>query len=234
MRVVLLGTGTGVGKTTLAVSLARALQQRGLPALALKPVETGFTRGESLGPAAGSDAAQLESCLLHVQQPRPHPLFAFEQPLSPHLAAELSGQSISFDAISRWLSAAEGTLPTKQPALTVIESAGGALSPLTLELTNVDLCRELKAALLILVAPDRLGVLHDVRSTCLAMASVWREPDCVILTTPARPDQSTGTNARELRQLNRALQVFETTSSQGDCPALLEVVIQRYRAAETA
>jgi hypothetical protein len=54
-----------------------------------------------------------------------------------------------------------------------------------------------------LVAPDALGVLHDVTATLLALRSFGRIPDAVVLSA-ARSDASTGSNACELRRLGIA------------------------------
>ncbi len=70
MRVVLLGTGTGVGKTTAACSLCRAVAAKNMAVLGLKPVESGFAPTPSGAPAEGSDAALFESSVFHVQHPR--------------------------------------------------------------------------------------------------------------------------------------------------------------------
>jgi dethiobiotin synthetase len=53
----------------------------------------------------------------------------------------------------------------------------------------------------LLVAPDRLGVLHDVRATLLAARHVGLSLDAVVLSAPATPDASTGRNGAELSRL---------------------------------
>ena len=83
----------------------------------------------------------------------------------------------------------------------MIETAGGVFSPLTEHLTNFDLAHCVGNARWILVAPDRLGVLHEVVSTLHAMRSLGRAPDWLVLNAPPIPDASTGTNAAELRRL---------------------------------
>jgi dethiobiotin synthetase len=83
----------------------------------------------------------------------------------------------------------------------VVETAGGALSPLSDTETNLDLARALEPAELVLVAPDALGVLHDVRATWTAMRALLREPDQLVLCRARPPDASTGTNAAELERL---------------------------------
>ncbi len=54
-RLVLLGTGTGVGKTYVGAQLVRAWRERGHPAWGLKPIESGVAAGSE----ASSDASQL-------------------------------------------------------------------------------------------------------------------------------------------------------------------------------
>jgi len=87
-------------------------------------------------------------------------------------------------------------------ALTVVETAGGLFSPLDRGLTNFDLVRALRPAKVLLVAPDRLGVLHDVTTT-LGFARVCGLPvDALVLATlGASGDSSTGENAAELAHL---------------------------------
>jgi dethiobiotin synthetase len=83
----------------------------------------------------------------------------------------------------------------------LVETAGGALSPLSARLTNVDLALALSPAIWILVAPDALGALHDVRATLLAMKAIARAPDYLVLSACRAADASVGTNARELERV---------------------------------
>jgi dethiobiotin synthetase len=206
-RIVLLGTGTAVGKTYVAACLARALHQRfpQSPVLALKPLETGCPHCGS-HPAPGTDAAALEHATFNAPPPRPHPLHAFPDPLSPHLAAARSSALLATSTITRWVEQAESHAKqhyTTSHVLpwTVVETAGGAFTPLAPNVTNVTLAQALDPAHWILVAPDCLGVIHDVTATLLAMQHTARRPDCVALTAARPPDTSTSTNARELRAL---------------------------------
>jgi dethiobiotin synthetase len=86
----------------------------------------------------------------------------------------------------------------------LVETAGGVLSPLTPRTSNLDLANALSPAIWVLVAPDALGVLHDVRATLLAMRQLAREPDFVVLSASRARDASTGTNADELARLRIA------------------------------
>ena len=219
MRIVILGAGTGVGKTYFSCCLAGVLAQNH-PVLALKPVETGFASSSGGAPPPGSDASLLEQATLHVQHPRPHPLFAYADALSPHLAAERAAKPIDVQAISTWVATAEGAQP--QATATLVETPGGAFSPLSATTTSFDLIDALDATRVVLVAADRLGTLHEVRVTAEAMSRRGRAPDCVVLSAPERIDASTGGNAHELTRLGIVDAAFTLPrSSPALHPALL-------------
>jgi 8-amino-7-oxononanoate synthase len=191
-RWLILGTGTGVGKSFVAQGLVRQLSAAGIPAAGLKPIETGVTAGlEEL-----SDAAQLGRLSFHVKLPEQHPLYGFVPPIAPARAARNAQRRIEISRITEWVAEVESNAPG--PAQLVIETAGGVFSPIGDEDTNFDLTRALDPAIWLLVAPDRLGVLHDVTSCLRAMESLGRRPDYLILSAPEHPDASTGTNADEL------------------------------------
>jgi len=205
MRIVVLGCGTGVGKTRVSVAILRALASRGLQALGLKPIESGISREQGeLAPPAGSDAAAL-SAAGSIQTQILHPLFALPDPVSPHLAARSQGFELKLEGVSAWVKEAEANVaPHVLPHSahpTLVETAGGVFSPLGVGLTNFDLAQQLEPAIWVLVAADALGVLHDVTSTLKAMRASGREPDHVVLSGAREPDASTGSNAAELATL---------------------------------
>lgn len=187
LRIVVVGTGTNIGKTHAAMSILRALEVRGVSAAGLKPVESG------VGPEL-SDTAQLAAA--GSQHPHLPPPYAFQEPLSPHLAARLAGRPIELAQIIEWVRG------HKEGAL-VIETAGALLSPLGSRENNLSLTRALEPSALVLVAPDRLGALHEVTSALTVLRALAPElPNpIVLLQPPSEPDLSTGTNARELRAL---------------------------------
>lgn len=196
MRLAIVGAGTGVGKTHLGVALARALALQGAGAVAaLKPIESGVT-GES-----ETDAAQLAAAsTFHVKHPPP---YTFAEPISPHLAARRSGVTIALGRVTAWVE--EAVCPW-----VIVETAGGLLSPLGPGLTNLDLTRALAPQVVILVALDRLGVLHEVAACTVALRTLASELGelAVVLQAPEVPDLSTGTNAEELKALGTAQHVF--------------------------
>lgn len=188
------GTGTEIGKTHVAGSLlvawARALSAAGHPApqvLGLKPVESGVT-GD-----LGADGALLERLsTFHVKRfPSPYLL---ARAVSPHLAARDEGRTIE---LSRVCDRIEEARAAALDGL-VVELAGGLFSPLGPDLANADVALELEADGVLLVAPDRLGVLHDLGSTTRAASAMGLFLLGIVLVAPAHADLSTGTNAAEV------------------------------------
>ena len=181
--VVVVGTGTDVGKTHVTAALLRAAREQGRRVLGYKPVATGCTTScedaERHAEAAGAPVIP--------------PSFTYARPVSPHLAAREEGRPVRIETIvarAAELASAAGGL--------VLETAGGLFSPLSEQATNADLCRALPGAKLLLVAPDRLGVLHDVKATLLAATALGLPIDALVLSAPAEPDAATGTHAAEL------------------------------------
>ena len=174
MRVVMLGTGTDVGKTYVTERLAAGLRSRA-SVLALKPIESGVVDGSP------GDAQRIAGAAGH---PAPLSRWRFVRPVSPHLAAREQSQTIDVSAVVQWIEASERANPAR---VTLIETAGGACSPLAPGATNIELAECLEPALWVLVAPDSLGVLHDVTATLRALP---RTPDAVVLTAARAPDIS--------------------------------------------
>jgi len=263
LRVVLVGTGTEVGKTHVACALLVAWGERTRVA-GLKPVETGVALADSAlatgrarrghgsrrGAASGgrpagdvhqrgsttrgsevTDQARLARAagVFHVKQTSkagsrrsnaaPHlpreALFVFAEPISPHLAARQEGVRLDAGVIERWVRAHEAPV-------TIIETAGGLFSPLGQGATNFDLLRALRPHAVILVAADRLGVLHELTAT-LGLAGARGGPELgVVLSTPAVRDASTGRNAAEIAALGiaRPIAVFPRAAERA--PSTLE------------
>ena len=107
-----------------------------------------------------------------------------------HLAARLHGIKIDVAHVVQWIAdrcqcGARSTLESDDPGSpdphgwVLIETAGGALSPINENHTNLDLAVALEPSYWVLVGADRLGVLHDMRATLLAMANLTRLPDII-------------------------------------------------------
>lgn len=187
------GTGTGIGKTHLTAALLRAwaasMTERGVdaPAIAgLKPIESGVT---TTGP---TDVRTLEQAsTFHVK--RFPPPYLLTRPVSPHLAARAEGRTIELAAVLAYVAEVRPHVDGL-----AVELPGGLFSPLAPALLNADLALAMEPTALLLVAPDRLGVLHDVATATRAAAVMNLSIAGIVLVAPEHPDDSTGTNAAEL------------------------------------
>lgn len=212
-RLVVVGTGTGVGKTWVTESLARSLVGRGRAVVALKPVETGAT-----DETPNTDFERLAAASSFAVKPQP---FRFEPPIAPHLAARRAGRRIELAPLLTYVQAHESS-SSGAPDWLLLETAGGLFSPLASGLTNFDLARVLDPSLWLLVGADALGVLHDVTATLGHARSLGRSPDHVLLSAARTPDDSTGTNAAELETLGITPRVF--TAHRDDPSSLAPLV----------
>jgi dethiobiotin synthetase len=185
--IVVTGTGTGIGKTHFCEALLRALGTSGGRIAGVKPVETG------LGEGGLSDAARLDSAsTFHVK----HSGRRFAEPVSPHIAAREAGRPIVVGQVAAELAALRNEVD-----VLLVELAGGLFTPLSDASVNAHLARALEPDWLVLIAPDRLGVLHEVLSTTLAARGLSVAVSGAVLMAPERPDSSTGRNAPELTRL---------------------------------
>jgi dethiobiotin synthetase len=145
------GTGTDVGKTYVTAALLRALAGTGR---ALKPVVSGY---DEAAPAGSDPALLLEAMGLAVTRDaldRISP-WRFAAPLAPNQAAKLEGRSLDAEEIIAFCRAG---MAAGREALTLIESAGGIMSPLDDALTMLDLAQAVAAPVL-LVAGSYLGTI---------------------------------------------------------------------------
>jgi dethiobiotin synthetase len=197
-RIVVVGTGTEVGKTWLSAELLRTFAAEGHQVVGLKPVESGVDGG-------ATDGERLAR--LSAERPAPGP-YLFKEPLSPHLAARREGRAIELSQILTYVQLHESSSGDRPRAATLIETAGGLFSPLAPGLTNFDVALALEPARWLLVAPDALGVLHDLTATLAAATARGRTPDAIALCRARPRDASTGTNADEIARLGIAARPF--------------------------
>lgn len=168
------GTGTDVGKTVVSSLMLRRARERGLRPAGFKPLCSGG-RGdaESLRSAAGGVLS------LDVVNP-----WHFAEPLAPAIAAELAGVRIPIRRIAAHVRKHGG-----KDGWVLVEAAGGLLSPLASDGDAPELLRALRA-LPVVVAVDRLGVIHDVRAVLAALGPQDAERVRLVLVDPVRRDPS--------------------------------------------
>lgn len=214
----LVGTGTSVGKTWAGAALLGELERRGLRTVGLKPIESGVTE----------DSATDASALGRAGSIRPAtPPYRFAPAVSPHLAARLANTAVDLDQPLKYIQSHESSDDAgATPDVVLVETAGGLFSPLSETLVNWDLARVLDPSLWVLVAPDALGVLHDVTATLEASRARGRAPDEVLLCASRPADASTGTNASELARLGIAPRPFSCAAGDAaDIGPLVDVLL---------
>jgi len=151
------GTDTGVGKTTVAVGLARLALRRGRIPIPYKPVETGCDPAPSdarrLWEAARPPTTLAETC--------PYPLAL---PAAPAAAAAAAGLRLDLADLVR-----RAELVAARGDFLIVESAGGLLVPYDRMATNADLAARLGLPVL-LVGRTALGTINHIALTVAELA----------------------------------------------------------------
>lgn len=149
------GTDTDVGKTWASVALMRALQAQGKVVAGMKPVAAGCEWRQ--GGWKNQDALLLQQYASKVfDYPHVNP-YAFEQPVSPHIAC--GEVDVNLDNILR-----EFQYLADHSECVVVEGAGGWFSPIGRDLDNGQLAEALRLPV-ILVVGMRLGCINHARLT---------------------------------------------------------------------
>jgi dethiobiotin synthetase len=186
------GTGIEVGKTVVAAVIARSRAAAGDRVSVFKPVVSGLDEdGESdhslLRRAAGSSQSDDEIAP-----------YRYEPPVSPHLGAELAGETIDRE---RLLGAARAAADGAD--FLVCEGVGGLLVPLTLGYLVRDFARELALPVVIAAAPG-LGTINHTLMTIECARAVGLEVAAVVLTPwPAEPTVVEATNREAIGRLGQ-------------------------------
>jgi dethiobiotin synthetase len=190
MRILITGTGAGVGKTWVGQALALALRSAGKEVVAVKPVETG---------CYGPPGEREDGALLAQATGQSHPtqaIFRLPDNVPPALSSDKSGITIDFDGLLLKIERCGETAE-----FLLVEGTGGLLEPVTWEWNMVDVARALGACALV-VAVDRLGTINHTLLTLSALELAGVPCVGVVLTIPESADRSTGTNAVAIARLS--------------------------------
>jgi dethiobiotin synthetase len=186
------GTDTGVGKTVLTALLVRHLRERGVNAVALKPVCSGDRADARALHAASAGALTLDEI---------NP-WHFRAPVAPLLAARCDRKRVAPAGVLAHVRAMQ-----KRFDMVLIEGAGGLLSPLGENFDSRDLIAALRATPMV-VCPNRLGAVNQI---LLTLAALPRSASCrarVVLMSPSKPDASASTNVSLLAEFLDAKRIF--------------------------
>jgi len=197
------GTGTEVGKTVIAAAVARTRAAAGERVAVFKPAVSGLhdcaaagiePDHELLRRAAGSEQGDDDIAP-----------YRYGPPVSPHLGAELAGESIEPARLREAAAAAAAGAD-----FLVCEGVGGLLVPLTLGYLLRDLARDL-ALPVVIAAPPGLGTINHTLLTVEAARGVGLDVAGVVLTPwPAEPSAVERSNRETIAALGTvSVRTFE-------------------------
>jgi dethiobiotin synthetase len=157
---VVVGTGTEVGKTWASCRLLERARASGIRVSARKPAQsfegTGPTDAELLGAASAETPEQV--CPVHR---------SYTVPMAPPMAAEvLHRLPITLEELVselRWKAGSQ---------LRLLETAGGLRSPIAHDGDNLDLLRRIRPTHVLLIADAGLGTINSVRLCMSHLVSV--------------------------------------------------------------
>lgn len=146
------GTGTDIGKTHILCELLKVYREAGGKARVLKPVASGFDP-DNLNTTDTIRLMRANGEALTGAGVKAVTPWRFREPLSPDMAARRENRDLLIDDIVNWCL---DRIDPRQP--TLIEGAGGIMSPIAEDGLNIDLMRELDAVP-VLVAGNYLGTI---------------------------------------------------------------------------
>jgi dethiobiotin synthetase len=196
-----IGTDTDVGKTYASCLLIRQLAQRGLCVGVYKPVASGLVPGQPTD-AERLIAASGRAWPLERACPQ-----SFTAPLAPPLAAAREGRHVD-----PHLLAAGVQWWRDRCDVLLVEGAGGALSPLSMQTTVLDLASRLEYPL-VLVAGHRLGMINHTLLTLEAAAHRGLKTLALIVNSLSPPDDCDA----DCVQLAESLQSIKAFCSNVPC-----------------
>lgn len=173
------GTDTNAGKTVFATLLTRFLWERGVRVAALKPLCSG----------GRDDAVALwiaASKVLALDEVNP---WHFRAAIAPLLAARRERKQVRLAEVVNHIRRV-----SRGFEVVVVEGAGGLLSPMGEDFASRELIVALKATPII-VSPNRLGAVNQIRLTLEALPARLAARAQVVCFDLPKPDSATRTNA---------------------------------------
>lgn len=169
------GAGTDIGKTYVSSLVLRQLARHGHAMRPLKPVLSGFQPDD----VGNSDigrlliAADLRADEATVAL---HCPWRFNAPLAPDMAAAREGRQLNFHEITRYCD----RFRAEQSHPVLIEGAGGIMSPLTHDATNLDLARHLGLPVLMVMGSYLGAISHAITALIVLKLAGLQVPLTVI------------------------------------------------------
>jgi dethiobiotin synthetase len=185
--IVVVGTGTEVGKTWVTARLLRDLRANGHQVAARKPVQSfdpddPLTDAHFLADASGETPTEV--CPRH----RWYPIA-----MAPPMAADaLARPAFSLEDI-----VSEIDWPLPSPDIAFVESAGGVRSPMSSNGDSVGLIELLQPDIVLLVADSGLGTINGIRLSLDAINSGAHVATPLVVLNRFEPDNDLHLRNRE-------------------------------------
>jgi dethiobiotin synthetase len=188
--VVVTGTGTEVGKTVVAATIARTLAAEGKRVAVFKPAVTGLDEGVE------TDHELLRRASESTQSDDEIAPYRYGPPASPHLAAAMAGEEIDPDRLRQVAAAA-----AKGADAIVCEGVGGLLVPLSPDYLVRDLAADLGYPLVVVASPG-LGTINHTLLTVEAARDADLEVAAIMLNPwPEEPTEIERSNRETIARL---------------------------------
>jgi dethiobiotin synthetase len=205
----IVGTDTGVGKTVFSGLFTQYLMDCGVGVRAVKPFCSGGKGDVDFLVAAQSGLGQEDLNFWYC-----------DEPISPAAAELRLGQAVDFEGAINWINSLQSTQlagissqpsarrgkatlqlagGSGQAGVLLVEGVGGLLAPLTKGKTVASLGQAISAQLIV-VAPNRVGVINQVLLTVEGAVKRGLEVACVVLMGQNESDNSVPENADLIRQ----------------------------------
>jgi dethiobiotin synthetase len=185
-------TGTEIGKTVVAATIARTLAAEGRRVAVFKPAVTGLDEGVE------TDHAILRRASGSPQSDEEIAPYRYGPAASPHLAAAMAGEEIEPERL-RAVAAAAAT----EGETLVCEGVGGLLVPLAPGYLVRDLAVDLGYPLVVVASPG-LGTINHTLLTIEAARTAGLEVASVVLNPwPAEPSEIERDNREKIASLGQ-------------------------------
>lgn len=156
--ILLTGTDTYVGKTTVTALLTKALMLSGIEVGVLKPIETGCTLDAKMN-LVPEDANYLWEITGKKVTLEDIILYRFSLPLAPAVSEKLEGREIDLKDLKDFI-----LNKASKNKVTLVETAGGLLVPIKNSYTSADLIQDCATSCLVVIG-NRLGCINHASLT---------------------------------------------------------------------
>ncbi|HLU91519.1 MAG TPA: dethiobiotin synthase [Pedomonas sp.] len=217
-RLFITATGTDIGKTYVSALLLRQLRAKGLNALGLKPVLSGFDEATR----ADSDPARLLEAMGEAATPEAIASISpwrFRAPLSPDMAAKAEGRALPYGEMVAFC---EETAARHEGPL-LVEGVGGVMVPLDARHTVLDWMADLGFPA-VLVAGTYLGAISHTLTALAVLKARGVPVRAVVLSESEGATVPTAETVATLRRFCEAEIRVAPRGGSGNSPDLTDLI----------